>query len=571
MGALATKLRAVRQRTRRILRRSRTLRIALMVLGALIVIGVYLDRGLDRPLREAVERRINASLVGYTAKVGRLDFHLMGLSMDLERVVVTQDAHPDPPVIRLPRLRMSVHWTDLLVLHLVADARFEHPTVYADLVQLREESQDPVPLSQRGWQQALESIYPLKINELRVVNGTLVYQDDSGFKPLYLSEVQLLAENIRNIRSRERHYPSTLHAEGWVFDVGRAVIDGHADFLAEPTPGVQGRLDLQLVELSYFEPIARRFGLTVRQGFVSGGGTVEVAPGIRSVDVESVVITAAAVDYDRGGAATPQARAAGQRISEAAKTALNNPEVLYRVRRLTMENGTLGVVNRVQDPPYRLFFSNADFELTNLSSRAEDGPALATLEGAFMGSGKSKANATFFPEGKHANFEGKIAIENTQLKSLNDLLEARGKFDVASGTFSLYSEVRVRDGYVKGYVKPLFRDVDVYETEQDKNKSVLKKMYEGIVGGVAKLLENKRGEIVTVTSLEGPIEDPKANTMQVIGGLLKNAFVKSILPGFQHEIARLEPFKYRAAKKKERKEEKRREQERKDERASLRR
>ena len=41
--------------------------------------------------------------------------------------------------------------------------------------------------------------------------------------------------------------------------------------------------------------------------------------------------------------------------------------------------------------------------------------------------------------------------------------------------------------------------------------------------------------------------------MEALGGLLRNAFVKAILPGFQHEIQRIEPVKYRAALKNERK------------------
>jgi hypothetical protein len=111
---------------------------------------------------------------------------------------------------------------------------------------------------------------PLKVNELRVEHGTLTYQDDSGFRPLHISDVDLVAGNIRNVHSAERQYPSRIHAEGWVFDAGRAVIDGHADFLAEPTPGVSGRLELNQVELTYFEPIAQRLGFTVHQGFLSG-------------------------------------------------------------------------------------------------------------------------------------------------------------------------------------------------------------------------------------------------------------------------------------------------------------
>lgn len=240
------------------------------------------------------------------------------------------------------------------------------------------------------------------------MNGTVEYQDDSEFQPLHISEVELLATNIRNIRSSERQYPSTLHAEGRIFDVGRAVVDGHADFLAEPSPGVKGSIDLQRV------------------------------------------------------------------------------------------------INTGENPPYRLFCSNADFELTNLSSRAEDGPAKATLRGNFMGSGAVDGNATFYPEGKQANFETKVEIKDTQLKSLNPLLRAKGKFDVTEGTMSLYTEVRVREGAIDWYVKPLFRDVKVYDSEQDKNKNPLRKAYEGIIGGLTKILENRKGEVATVASLKGP-------------------------------------------------------------------
>jgi len=547
------RLRAAAAGARSRWRRSRWLRVLLITFGSLIVLAVILDVALDRPIRGIVERRMNDNLVGYTAKVGHANFHLYGLALVLEDTVVSQDAQPDPPVIAVPRLRMSVHWVDLLALRLVADAVFVNPVIHANLAQLQEENQDEVPVTQRGWQRALESIYPLKINELEVRNGKVVYEDQSDFRPLELSGVDAIAKNIRNVRSRDRTYPSTLHAEAWVFDSGRAVIDGRADFLAEPTPGVTGRLDLQLVELTYFEPLLKQFGLKVKQGFVSGGGSVEWAPGIQVIDLESVDVVAAAVEYESGAGPTPQARRAGQRISEVAKSSFNNPEVHYLVRHLGVEDATLDVVNRVQDPPYRLKFSKADLALTNFSSRAEDGPAQATLDATFMGSGAMKGDATFYPEGEHANFAGKVAIHHTPLASLNDVLRARGNFDVAQGTFELYTEFQVRDGAIDGYVKPMFRNIEVLDSAQDKHKNVFRKMYEGVIGGAAKILENHKGEVATVTSLKGPAADPKADTWQALGGLLKNAFVKAILPGFRREIHRVEPVKYRAAMKREKK------------------
>jgi hypothetical protein len=299
--------------------------------------------------------------------------------------------------------------------------------------------------------------------------------------------------------------------------------------------------------------MARPLGLTINEGFFSGSGTVEWAPTIRTVDLDAVAIDGASFDYESGAGPTPQAKAVGDRISDVAKSSLNDPQVHYRVKQLIVRDGTLGVVNKVQNPPYRLEFSHANLELKNFSSRAEDGPAQAQLEAAFMGSGAMTGDMTFYPEGQSANFEGKIAIEHTPLKSLNDVLRARGNFDVAKGTFELYSEFRVRDGAIDGWVKPLFKNIEVLDSAQDKHKNVFHKMYEGLVGGVAKILQNKQGKVATVTSLKGAVEDPKSNTVQVLGGLLTNAFVQAIMPGFRREVKRIEPVKYRAAVKRERK------------------
>ncbi|HJQ96967.1 MAG TPA: hypothetical protein VJ826_01575, partial [Candidatus Polarisedimenticolaceae bacterium] len=381
--------------------RTRTFKVAVIVLAVLAVAAVVADRAFDRPLRRIVERRLNERLTGYHAWVGRTDFHLIGFALELERTILVQNAHPDPPVMDLPRLRLSVHWTDLLTGHLVADAVFDSPRIHMNLVQLQEENKDPVPLGEHGWQRALESIYPLKINVLTVNYGSIVYQDDSGFDPLRLSDVHLVARNIRNIRSKDRTYPSEFQAEARVFDVGRAELNGHADFLAEPSPGYQGRLELDLVELKYFEPIAKQMGLHIKSGSVSGVANVEWGPNVQVVDLETMDVIGASTEYVMG-AATPGAKAAGERAAEVAKESLNKPEIRYRVQHLRVHDSALRVWNRTENPPYHLDFTNAYVQIDNVSSRAEDGPAKVHLEGAFMGKGSFEGEATFFPEGEHA-------------------------------------------------------------------------------------------------------------------------------------------------------------------------
>src|SRR5215470_4358555 len=85
---------------------------------------------IDEPLRRYTEAKMNHALKGYTARIGKLDFHPIGLSLDLRDVVVTQDAHPDPPILRLDRLSASVHWRALLSGKLVGDVELIYPSVY---------------------------------------------------------------------------------------------------------------------------------------------------------------------------------------------------------------------------------------------------------------------------------------------------------------------------------------------------------------------------------------------------------------------------------------------------------
>jgi hypothetical protein len=131
-------------------------------------------------------------------------------------------------------------------------------------------------------------------------------------------------------------------------------------------------------------------------------------------------------------------------------------------------------------------------------------------------------------------------VEKASLPAINDLLRAYGKFDVTAGTFSVYSEVRVRNSRIDGYVKPLFENVKVYDPQQDKKKPVLRKLYEKVVGGLSHILENRpRDQVATVADLSGSIDDPNTSAWEIAVRLVSNAFVKAILPGFEREVAAL--------------------------------
>ena len=149
-----------------------------------------------------------------------------------------------------------------------------------------------------------------------------------------------------------------------------------------------------------------------------------------------------------------------------------------------------------------------------------------------MDSGPTNASATFRPRQDRTDFTIALRIDNTDATTMNDLWRAYGNFDMEKGTFSLYSEIKVEEGRVDGYVKPIFADLKLFEPAEDK--SVPHKIYEGIVAGVGKVLTNQpRDQIATETSLSGPLENPQTSVLEVIGGLVQNAFFKAILPGLK--------------------------------------
>ena len=504
---------------------------AVAVAGVLLLVMIA-DVLLDKPLRRTMERRMNDALTGYHVSLGAVDVHLFSLSIDLEKITILQNAHPDPPVAAIPKMHASVQWKALLRGHLVGDVVFDQPNIHIDLAQLSEESRDAVPLHRRGWQDALQATYPLKINALEVYDASIVYQDEGEYRPLQLSHVRFHADNIRNVRSNRGTYPSDVHLAGNVFDHGFVVVDGGADFLADYFPTMRAQLRVSDLDVEYFAPVTRRINLDVKGGRLGAWGGFELASDTRVLDLEGITVDGARIDYfhtAQTAAAEEQRRHAA---SDAAKKIAADPETLVRIQKIDVLNSEFGYRNDATTPPYRLFMTDSRLELRQLASSQATEPATAALAGRFMGDALLRARATFRP-GERPDFDVKVAVDDGRLDKLNELLRAYAKLDVAAGRFSIYSEVRVKDGQMSGYVKPLFHDVDVYDPRQDKHKSPFKKAYEAVAGGIAKLLQNhKREETATVTTISGPVENAHANTAEIIGGLIQNAFFKAILPGF---------------------------------------
>src|SRR5277367_2202413 len=267
-----------------------------IILGLLL--AVYITSFfLDGIIRPRIEANMNSGLKGYHVTLGHAHLQLIGLSLSLEHLVVSQGAHPVPPVADFPLIQFRIHWRALLHGHVLANVRLASPKIHIDLAQRSTERADKTPVHDRGWQDALQNAYPFKINRLVVSDGDVSYRDTSGAKPLHIANLNFVSDNIRNISEPDILYPSSFRAKMTVFDTGVLSLEGRANYLMKPFPGMVTRYRISHVPLSAVTPASKHINLTVKGGTFSSEGSIEYSPKVTNVDVRELEIDSADLTY----------------------------------------------------------------------------------------------------------------------------------------------------------------------------------------------------------------------------------------------------------------------------------
>src|SRR5262245_8673035 len=398
--------------------------VAIVVLLTTIV-AIAASR-IEEPLRRYVERRVNESLTGYTVSIGALQLHVVGLAVGLEKVTLAQHARPSPPMLSLPSWRTSVEWRALLSLALVADTTFQRPNLYITLEQTEQEAEDKTKLTDRGWQDAVQAVYPLKINTFRIVDGTISYYDVGRVPPLEFQHVDFQATNIRNVRSVAGTYPSPIDLRASVLG-GSLSADGRADFFAKPYPTLDTNFDLQKANLVPMAPMVRRFDLVLSKGAVGASGRLVLETKQTTVNLTRVLLSDPAIEYVRDP--RPEARPVEKAVVVATQAA-TEPGVRVDMQDVRIQNGTFDLkvdalrsadgkmlIAQAKDlPPLRL--EKLDLHATNISSerRPASSPTRYELQTNILGDGRLgvKGTADLLAE-PHATGTADIDLSNIRL------------------------------------------------------------------------------------------------------------------------------------------------------------
>lgn len=116
-----------------------------------------------------------------------------------------------------------------------------------------------------------------------------------------------------------------------------------------------------------------------------------------------------------------------------------------------------------------------------------------------------------------------------------------GTSNVVAGQLAFYSGLSIKNGEISGYLKPLLKDMEVYNRHQHAAKPLLHQLYEEFVELLQTVLQNRRGEVGTRVDISGKVSDPETSTWQIVSGLIHNAFFKALQPGFEHQAGGAKP------------------------------
>lgn len=504
------------------------------VLLLFILILGSVDALLAGPMRTWAERMMNAQLKGYTVHIGRARPHLWRMAFELDDLVLVQTTHPDPPVADFGALKFSMLFRELLRFKVAGDLSIERPALHINLAQLQQEAASKVSLKDRGWQGAVEAVFPIKLDRVSIRDGSLLYlSGGTASKPIHLTQISMAAKNVRNIAAAKGSYPSPVALEGVLFDSGKVAFAGAADFLREPYAAAKGTIHLEHVPLDRLDPLAKEYQLKTSGGFLSATGLMEYTPEAQTAHLSEVLLDGLRVDYVTSNATKAVEKEHAKQAVKLAKSVNNAPQLLLQVDTLKLTKSQIGFVNQGAQPPYRLFLADVSLALNNLSNKRDQGRSAFQARGAFMGSGVTVASGSFQSTASPADFEVRMQMDDAKLPALNNFLNASAGVDVAEGEFSVYTELAVKHGRVEGYIKPLIKNLKIYDKKKDGRKPFGKRVEMHVLQFFAGVFRNRSSKAVaTVTRISGSTSDPKATEWEAIRKLFGNGLAHAIRPGF---------------------------------------
>lgn len=210
----------------------------------------------------------------------------------------------------------------------------------------------------------------------------------------------------------------------------------------------------------------------------------------------------------------------------------------FKINSAVVTDGSVHFRSYQTPKPVDVYLSHLEASVNDLTNVSDDiTPLLATVSvhALAMDQAKFQLEMKLDPFSYLPTLHMAMKLIGLDVTKINDLALAYGKFDFKRGLFDLVVDVDCKEGMISGYVKPLFRDLQVFSLVPDiKQDNVLQFFWQALVGGATSLLKNQpRDQFGTLIPLHGDLTNAKPDILATIGNVLRNAFIRAYLPTLQ--------------------------------------
>lgn len=213
------------------------------------------------------------------------------------------------------------------------------------------------------------------------------------------------------------------------------------------------------------------------------------------------------------------------------------------INRFVVNNGRVAYLDFNAEPNVDMHIDNMQLIALNLAN-VEDStnalPSTVRASGKTVGGGSLEADmkGNFLKE--MPDLDMNLKLTKVDLTSLNDIIEANGKFDVERGRLDMYSKVKLTDGQLDGYMKPFLEDIKVLSWKKDKKEDgFLHAAKEAVIGLFAEAAENqKRDQIATQVPISGNVNNPDTNNWKTFLNVLRHAFIDAFNKSLESEAGK---------------------------------
>jgi Domain of Unknown Function (DUF748) len=239
--------------------RAKTLtRRSFISIGIVLFILIGARIALPYFIRDYVDKTLD-SIPGYYGYIEDVDVALWRGAYSLNKIgLVKTNGKEDEPLFSADAIEIALDWSALLQMRVVSRVHLAHPQLQFIQRKTKESSQTSVDQS---WQQKVNKLIPLQINQLRVTDGLVRYKDETKAPKinLYFSDLAIQATNISNATRKKENLPSSVELSALLLKSGKVSLDGHADFLAEPMEA-NIRAKIRALDLKELNEFTKAYG-----------------------------------------------------------------------------------------------------------------------------------------------------------------------------------------------------------------------------------------------------------------------------------------------------------------------